>query len=679
MVFWNAIALLGVQQAAMAREISVDLPCLKAETVVREVGERAGLELSASGSVAQECLMIRFQGRPVGQVLDEIAKTLEAEWVRAGSRMELQRPPRRAARYAETAEPFVQAGLASFRPLPAAMTPARAEEIILRSIELSEPGKGDPEEQLKIAAETPNERLLRRLAVILGPEELSGIAPGQRRTYTDSPTDRQFRLPGAGGMAINEYYFDLAVYLEAFSRLGGHGVQTDDSGSISPYQQMEGPPIQVMLAATRRGDDLVLELNGLTRMGEYHELASVSIQVAEPASTPASTLADPLSRLTQPITLPVEIQAAVSEGPDVEAAISRLKERLATSLLHWGEAEALADLPTLFMRSALSGLTSDYVVVVPDSSLQAWPDLVRRQLPGGYAAVHLLGGNVDQQESDGVVRLRPKQLTSRLPRDLAARVIGSLKAEGRATLEQAALLARYDETANVWATLWSLAAFSLRADFQLEPLLPSEIAILRAYSMLSQSDKEAAASPDGLNRPIANWPLDFRPLVLADGGSLHPPGADPTPLTRTQPKSLAADPSYVLSGTGLANCSVTMLVRRQDRIFEWDSSGKNGLPEPIELEDLVLKMMDQEEGKSKMTSDRFAVAPVESLVVRLDFGMAGFVQHAFAVRSLPKGTALLPYAQLPAEWQTRVSERLRQARGALSGGATGLPLTIPPL
>lgn len=666
----------------MSKEISIDLPCWQAGAVVRQIGEKAGLELTVSGSVSYDWLMVRFRNRSTAQVLDEIAKTLDAEWHKVGTRLELTRPNRRVESASLMALPMVRAGLNELRPEPPALNAVTAEEMIARAIELSEPGRGSEFEAEEISRSAPHDRLLRRLAWIIGPEELSQLAPGERRTYSDAPTSWQYRISGAGGLAIKDYYLDLAIYMEAFNRLGGHGVEAKASApAITKYQTLQGPPLQLMLVATRSANRLNLELLGLGRTGEYEPLTSHQISLALPKPEPEDPAANPLSRLTRPTTLPVEIQAAVSEG-GVEYAISHLKERLATSLLHWGEAEALADLPTQFMQSALAEMDTDYIVVLPDSSLTAWPDLMRRTLPGGYAATHLLGGEVKQAESDGILRLRPLDMDAvrsrRLPRLVGQGVMASLKKEGRVTLDQAARLALHDRTNQVWTDLWSLAAFAFESDFELEPLMPNESAILRKYSQLAQGDKTAAEAADGLTRPLNEWPEDLRPLIIADGASLHPPGAEPSPLNRMQPKSLAADPSYILAGADLSQCRVTMLVRREDRIYQWDSSGDSGPPRPVDLEQFVLQMLDREDDRAQMPADRFAVAPVESLVVRFDFGMAGFVQHSFAIKSPPSGLQLLPYAQLPEAWKRRADERLKQARGALSGGATGLPLTIPP-
>jgi len=244
--------------AMQDQKVTFKARAARAERLLKELGAKAGVPLSATATTADDVLLISVKDVPFQQLLDKIAAVENATWIKEGEGYRLDRTAEQrradeaselkllADRYKEAlAKLATQAeALKSFTDATARGLVQRVEEVNNRAGE-----RFDSAGYNQVQNQSPSGRLLTRLASHLPAEVLASIPDNGRLVFSDAPNRMQRKLPGNSALDLSlfakeQQMLSAAVPSNAEFRGGFFDLRTYAAPVTSP-------PAKVLLAVTR--------------------------------------------------------------------------------------------------------------------------------------------------------------------------------------------------------------------------------------------------------------------------------------------------------------------------------------------------------------------------------------------------------------------------------------------
>lgn len=233
-------AFAGAQAQNAAQKITFGGPVGPAAKVLPLLGNAAGVDLKSSPSTAADTLMVKVSGVGLNAVMDRIAKTLRAEWIKDGESYQLVRSSsaEKRMRDEETSRlaARIKASVAKMAPTDIepwdATTANRYTKAVVdrteRAFERSQQRRQGEEVYGDVSLNNPSGRALWRVLSAIDPSLLAGV--GSRRVvFSNSPNRMQLRLPSACTETLTTFIHEQKLLEQA--------VKEAEEQSTSKYKE----------------------------------------------------------------------------------------------------------------------------------------------------------------------------------------------------------------------------------------------------------------------------------------------------------------------------------------------------------------------------------------------------------------------------------------------------------
>ncbi len=234
------------------RQISLELPATPVDGVLKRIAAVSGEDLKVDDSLKDRFLLLSVKDVPVKELKEQIAKALQAEWVKVSGSQFLRPEARHGITgYARSVHDYFS------KQKVEPFTEAEGEKLIKDSLALSRVNEQTAdfwEKQNALVGRSLGSWFKKRVVQAIGEEAVVSLRKGQRIVYSTAPTKMQKPLPSTVQPIVAEFERQARSYGEALERLtaGEH-----DRGKL--YLPTLGQPwlpesgFQSMTVAVTRG------------------------------------------------------------------------------------------------------------------------------------------------------------------------------------------------------------------------------------------------------------------------------------------------------------------------------------------------------------------------------------------------------------------------------------------
>lgn len=222
----NVVALMVL--ATQGPTISLEADAIRVDALLKAVASETGQKFDCGPEVAAEPVVVQFHRQPLAEVMDRLAKVLDAEWTDKDGVRRLVRPA--ALRQKQEAEESnqIRESLASllkdlkaeFRRLP--ILDAKEAERFVDPMKNAGPTGFDQKEYAYIQSANPVTRAAVGLIQAIGVQRLTSMYLGERTVYSNSPNVVQRPFPGASGAILTQLRKDGETLVAAKARIEDH-------------------------------------------------------------------------------------------------------------------------------------------------------------------------------------------------------------------------------------------------------------------------------------------------------------------------------------------------------------------------------------------------------------------------------------------------------------------------
>ncbi|MFW5697870.1 MAG: hypothetical protein ACOCX1_04860, partial [Fimbriimonadaceae bacterium] len=371
MVMVLSLALLVAQTVAPSPEPDLVVPSMSAPQALERLGEAVGETLTTDATFRDEFLIFRIKEVNGRETMAEVAEALDAVWERTEQGWRLTRNAQQKRRIEEARlEVFTKGLEESFSELePGVRTAAELQQVYDELREAQENANWQSAEyrdrMLRLQAQTPEARLIARLAQAVGTDAFTQFLPGERRVYALNPTPVQYGLPASAAQAI-----ELAkAELENMLLVERHGAMRGwRRGNVAPELFLFGlsSPVSGLFEATL----MQFDANG-SKLGSHTEqLANAFLwsptggvdQRFEGIEIDADHLRSWAMKILQGGIV------RINEGPESEedrSELTRLRNEARQQIIENSGPDVLTEPTSYLLLQAAQQLGRDLISVVP--------------------------------------------------------------------------------------------------------------------------------------------------------------------------------------------------------------------------------------------------------------------------------------------------------------------------
>ncbi len=268
--------------------ISLEENGVRLEDLLAKVGEESGQALECVPELADDRLVVRWQGTDPAELLTRLADSVEGRWTEIeGGRRLVVDAPRQKARRDAAQKARIESLRASFDKIKlGARYDADTVIGLYKEIDAIDPKLSPQARDRKLAQfnySFPTSRFQARMAKLIGADELGALADQQQVVYSTHPTKYQRALP-AGAMGIIRDYFaerilvekirgDRKFEMEEVFQLGELG---EDAAFINPPSYAD--PAVALIKVTRQSYGVSIKLQTYDSEGvELYEQRLVTV------------------------------------------------------------------------------------------------------------------------------------------------------------------------------------------------------------------------------------------------------------------------------------------------------------------------------------------------------------------------------------------------------------------
>lgn len=224
-----AVALVFALQGSQ-NSITLSGPAARAEKLIPQIGQQAGVKLAVSATMADEVLLINVQSLPFNTLLKHIAEATSGKFIEEadGLRLVADEDRRRQEARQEYEARLTRIRNQINRKLADANKPKTNEAKAAENPELDfGMGRGDSTEQ----------RALARILAMVSPEEIAALKPGRRIVFSSAPTQMQKGFRGNAPAMVQDWIVEHNKSVAA-SKAAGAGAAPDDEFEKQTGQTM---------------------------------------------------------------------------------------------------------------------------------------------------------------------------------------------------------------------------------------------------------------------------------------------------------------------------------------------------------------------------------------------------------------------------------------------------------
>jgi hypothetical protein len=229
-----ALSILGGVAVAQEQsaKFSFKAPAAPAKRVFEELSKATGTSMVASGSVADDVLLLNLSDVTLTDTMDKIASTLHAEWRKEGSGWVLYRGANfeAADRRTEASNRVAEFRTNLNRILDAqqkmgAFNDATAKQLVDQQRKMEEEAgraQGAPirisGSFTNVAQQTPASRAIATLLSRMTDAQVAALTSGNRAVFSINPTRMQLPMPNGASQVMQQFLKDSAIYRDVSQR-----------------------------------------------------------------------------------------------------------------------------------------------------------------------------------------------------------------------------------------------------------------------------------------------------------------------------------------------------------------------------------------------------------------------------------------------------------------------------
>lgn len=418
-------------------KVTLDLPITPLPAVFKQLEAQTGFGYQVTGPNRNQQVFVRVKDMPSAKVREAIAKVTDGHWTLAGSTWALV--TKNDSSIKETAfRKTISTWFSKQKPV-GSMNRAALEANLKRSIELSKQAENDNKKMMELYALSkfaPKERLVSRLILGLGLNEILSLGEQERRVYAFNPTSLQKSLPGNAGGAFTEFRREFSEYLDSVSRIAPATLNDDDetfggwNPLIDPYRNTGplAPPATMMFALRRMRGTVNYELQIYDAKGSRVDTEGGSLGADAEDMMTASDEVMGLNKAFNGLDMPVNLSEEDKQfskdlknnlfggmmmgGPESKDPVSETTKQ---RLLNMDKQDPLTFGPTQMLQQFADVKKKQVVAKVTDLAIFSVAFGVEMDKPATLgSAVSLALGSYGRnfegyEETDGLITLRPTQ------------------------------------------------------------------------------------------------------------------------------------------------------------------------------------------------------------------------------------------------------------------------------
>lgn len=505
------------------RVLNLDMPAARLETLVAQIGAQSAQALTVAPELRDQVGVVVVREMPPPDLLNALATTFEAQWVTTPQGVELRPNPVIRAERERLARvqrlEFLRRQLADRRQVPLTAENIRAAMEASRRQMLGQAVAANPGDF------HPGTRALLDFASSLGPDALTALPVNRRLVYAVRPTRWQSALPGAATLIsrLNEGIRIWAGQVDGLPPVRTQAAEESGAPAAGSATNLFSPPpanlrtvADVMVTVFSSESGLDLQLIGYAASGQRMMVSDLSLV----KDTPAGADWPPIpgeARLTPDqvralnlwvgLTDPVRAPASVDRRSDWTQATQFLLQDPAN-----GSAKALL---TGYARQIgaeqIVGRFPDVLLSVGFYDLKTQrarvPQATGFAVPWHEVSTVLNVSRTVPERRGNLLLIRRSLQAEPLEfnRRAMVRVAGLLRAQGRLTLDDLALIAGQAPDLVAARGEVSLAMAVARQSSDLDAIPLSSVAALRLYHGLTTAQRQAASN-GGVSLDVAILP-----------------------------------------------------------------------------------------------------------------------------------------------------------------------------
>ena len=660
--------LLGVA-LSQPQTVTFTHPCAHSSVVLAALGEKLGTKMAPGGSVLRDYFAVKLTDRPVEEAMRVIAETLNAEWVRRGDYLVLDRGPKQEKAELDQENAAFKDGIERYiknNPVIEFSLDKIREQMLI-----AKKAPRDPSLEYVIAPELtrlmPAARFGARIVRAMR-DEMSKVTEGSPlRFYLRA--DGTTNMPNQVRQIVEDYkkeaaaVYELGVQLEAGLFIGGYG----PSAPVPIGYSLVISRSQFSYEIAIRQDEFRGQ-NSFSRPGARFEVMRGAIPAS---SEPRIEIAPPVGKL------PLSVEAACmmrtyAQRPNFPApAVTPTQEDVATARRLGRDLvrnEPLALFGGFPLTMALDDSKRDYVAIVPDFYVFTGAMVRDGSIDPSRFKGYTQGLLITEDHatkilkvSSGLARIMRER---RLDRQAGSTFLKETESAGHVTLDALADI--------VGSTLHEQGLYG--SIEMLEPLMsvdvigPHSYEALKLFSELTAVQRRSARA-EGL---VLSWgqltkevrSLFSRRLLSVNATFRAEEPGEPTSWI----------PGFMSYGAGATNGPLafesevppdtTVRVRVYAKTLLRAGPGQSGrLSADLMTAEDFAKRSRTPPGEFVPDFTRAAIANVERLHVDVFVPGVGYYQMAQQVDDTTKDTKYVPLTQLPEPTRTQLVEAIKKLGG----------------
>jgi len=446
-----ALSLLAAFQAGQS--VALFLPAAPVPKIVAELSKATGVPMAATMVLGKDIVTIDVHDRPLSEVMERLAKTLDASWKNDKGTFRLNRSDAQSTAQENTERQYrekqIAAEISRSKALrDGTLTLEDAKKLRQQFEKLREKNPRysfDPYGELSGAISmAPARRALIRLIAQLDLSEVSLLEPGDRIAYSNKPThtERQFSFPIED--LLGRFVAEQNVWAEAAGTVseGGPSRMADDP--LDANQAITQSPDRILLIANRTNSSALVTFSLFLIAGEKtvgtanawigtDSIRKMSREMF--ANAPAAGTKITLS----PSSLKI-LQATKGFGRPAQGPAPGPTTDVVDLISHPDKIDPLALVATDGFVSVAAAKHLNLIASLPDEliALNFVPNPSAQTLEGFLQAASGYG-DLDVSEKDGWLIAKPAKAYSarliRVDRTALATYLSSIVATGRASLD----------------------------------------------------------------------------------------------------------------------------------------------------------------------------------------------------------------------------------------------------
>lgn len=696
-------------------KVTLDLPISPLPAVFKHLQDQTGYGYQVNGPNRNQQIFVRVKDMPSAKLREAIAKVTDGTWSQAGGVWSLNTKNEVSVQDAAFRK-SITAWFAKQKPVQA-IDRAGLEATLKRSAELAKQAENDSKKMTELQAlgrQAPKSRLISRLILGIGLNEVLSLGSKERRVYAFNPTSLQRPLPGNAAAALNEFKREHAEYMDSVSRLFPANLDDDIDFNgwnplIDPYRH-EGkkPPAATLMFAIKRNrgsvsyELMVFDAKGARTDSEGGAFGPEFDDMME-GQEPNEMFHQGLVDLKMPVALKDEDKIFAKDLKDhifgnlmgTDQTPEPVSKITIDRLLNMDKVDPLTFGPTQMLQQFADVKKKQVVAKVTDLAIFSVAlGLDMDQDPTLSTAITLslgglMKGSDGYEESEDLVTLKPSQsqmmpFPIEMDRQATARFLRSVASDADMLETISSLAASVDEAEDIQLPILLSMLFSGDAG---QFFADQHFDLLKLYGQLNPAQKNIARQNGltlALSTMVGPMAQHTRQMLLSGNQGNSMPSEMPASVPDSEDDSSISSFDYYggsyndeitvkLANVPASSGRVTVKLTSKEELFILSGATRFGGSQVANPSTVAYYMVysEQNPNVSYMKVNGFSYGTQQTLGVTFSFGNAPVQSSSMEIPKVAKNAKPLKLNDLPSEFQKQVQEFMVSYRKDMQIPPTG--------